>query len=616
MPDVTTRDIATRDVATRDVATRDINASGSTILYQWNGESVNAQTGDAMTPPSIGDAARNRMVLDWENRWVGVKAEELRIFGARRVENLNENSEDLTAGWSLAGSPAPTIDDADTVTFSSSAIQAIRKTIFTNDARDFVLTAEMRVESGTFAADAEVLLGAFGNLTPNDSHIGNEITSEWQRFECSFTTTSTGNTTIQFRVAAVECVLGIRKVQLEDVTGQTNQNPSEYVSTGVLSSPYHGANVDGVKYFATENGNTVSSNVVTEATGDALTTIKGYMAEGAATELSGYSADLTNAAVSGNAFAAKNAVGLTGAPNEAFTITDSSAVSGERTHITKTITADGSTYYYVCRVKYNASPSSYPFINIYLSGGTTRYFGIVFDPSDGSYNILPAANQGSVVSVSRQGDFWTVIISATNNSTNTSARIQVYPAFNEDGSTTEDTSAQGSHVVASAELYKTNYSFSPILTTGGTTKTRLADTGATLPVTFPATEGSFQATVSKLFLDALASSQGLVTNDSSDAANFLYFPTTANALALTDGTNTDTATSVWSSVGESVVIKARWSGSDMQFFIDGMGQGSTTFDGDFNNSGSVTLFKSLTRGAAIKSLTIWSEDKGNSWGTE
>ncbi|MDQ5980482.1 MAG: hypothetical protein QG602_3459, partial [Verrucomicrobiota bacterium] len=35
--------------------------------------------------------------------------------------------------------------------------------------------------------------------------------------------------------------------------------------------PYHGACVDGVKYFATENGNTVASNVVTEATGAAIT---------------------------------------------------------------------------------------------------------------------------------------------------------------------------------------------------------------------------------------------------------------------------------------------------------------------------------------------------------
>jgi hypothetical protein len=45
------------------------------------------------------------------------------------------------------------------------------------------------------------------------------------------------------------------------------------VSRGELSYPYHGAGVDGVKYFPTTNGNTVSSNVVTEAPGVQLTGI-------------------------------------------------------------------------------------------------------------------------------------------------------------------------------------------------------------------------------------------------------------------------------------------------------------------------------------------------------
>ena len=42
-------------------------------------------------------------------------------------------------------------------------------------------------------------------------------------------------------------------IQFEDVTGQSIQTPAEYVSTNVLSSPYHGANVDWVKYFDTED---------------------------------------------------------------------------------------------------------------------------------------------------------------------------------------------------------------------------------------------------------------------------------------------------------------------------------------------------------------------------
>lgn len=41
--------------------------------------------------------------------------------------------------------------------------------------------------------------------------------------------------------------------QHEDVTGQSVQTAAEYVSTNVLTAtPFHGANVDGVKYFDTD----------------------------------------------------------------------------------------------------------------------------------------------------------------------------------------------------------------------------------------------------------------------------------------------------------------------------------------------------------------------------
>jgi hypothetical protein len=74
---------------------------------------------------------------------------------------------------------------------------------------------------------------------------------------------------------------------MEEATGQTNQNPSEYVSNGVLPFPYHGTGADGTKCFDTYNGNTVSNNVVTEATGQAIpdATLHGYLSEGVRTNL-------------------------------------------------------------------------------------------------------------------------------------------------------------------------------------------------------------------------------------------------------------------------------------------------------------------------------------------
>jgi hypothetical protein len=47
------------------------------------------------------------------------------------------------------------------------------------------------------------------------------------------------------------------ELMFENVTGQTNTNPSEYISVGVLTTPYHGANVDGVCYKITYNNNTI-----------------------------------------------------------------------------------------------------------------------------------------------------------------------------------------------------------------------------------------------------------------------------------------------------------------------------------------------------------------------
>ena len=59
-------------------------------------------------------------------------------------------------------------------------------------------------------------------------------------------------------------------MQLEDVTGQSIQTPSEYVSTNVLTTaPFHGSNVDGVKYFDT----TLTGAKIPEST------LKGFLCE-------------------------------------------------------------------------------------------------------------------------------------------------------------------------------------------------------------------------------------------------------------------------------------------------------------------------------------------------
>lgn len=59
------------------------------------------------------------------------------------------------------------------------------------------------------------------------------------------------------------------QAMVEDATGKANQNPSEYQKVDTANGFY------GFGYYATENGNTVTDNVVSESTGKALR--KSYM---------------------------------------------------------------------------------------------------------------------------------------------------------------------------------------------------------------------------------------------------------------------------------------------------------------------------------------------------
>lgn len=79
--------------------------------------------------------------------------------------------------------------------------------------------------------------------------------------------------------ALTEFTFQICAVMQQAVTDQTNKNPDDYVSVGLLSAPYHGLGADGAKAFVTTNANTVTDSIVTEADGILLGTIKGFLSE-------------------------------------------------------------------------------------------------------------------------------------------------------------------------------------------------------------------------------------------------------------------------------------------------------------------------------------------------
>jgi hypothetical protein len=87
---------------------------------------------------------------------------------------------------------------------------------------------------------------------------------------------SSDNSTYYFLIGLANTSAGnisyMSQPMLEVVSGRGpgGRVCSEYVSKGELASPFHGANVDGVKYFDTYNPNTVDSGGLVTDTGNVI----------------------------------------------------------------------------------------------------------------------------------------------------------------------------------------------------------------------------------------------------------------------------------------------------------------------------------------------------------
>ena len=279
----------------------DIPLTNSIIPRRWVGSVTYTRSGIAT-------------VTDHE--WVvrTVNSGEARFLGARRVQNMLWYSQDFTnAAWTKINSSV----SFDTITWPAWITGRVSKIVesaaltqhgistwasisnlqwntyissiyakawnrnfiqLLTSGSVWVQYANFNLTNGTFS-ESSAWVGAIVS-------VGNG----WYRCSIKYTSTSTN-------IALAYCMIGtslsdtryfwytgdgtsfvyIQAFQHEDVTGQSVQTAGEYVSTNVLTAtPYHGANVDWVKYFDTT------------LTGTQLTP-KWYHSEGASTNLFTYS---------------------------------------------------------------------------------------------------------------------------------------------------------------------------------------------------------------------------------------------------------------------------------------------------------------------------------------
>jgi len=201
--------------------------------------------------------ATTKSIVDFEGLYKTILSSEVGFSGARRVRNVLQGGSaksESSSGWTK-GAGTETFTDVSTGLPSGFATGF---SILTGAGSGGANGGAVLTVGKTYRSSCWIL-GAVGGeavYLTDSNNTGSTIavTTSWQRYTTTFTATST---IPQIGVSGAAKTITVTGVQWEDVTGQTNQAPSEYVSVGVLSAPFHGANVDGVKYFAYLNGNTV-----------------------------------------------------------------------------------------------------------------------------------------------------------------------------------------------------------------------------------------------------------------------------------------------------------------------------------------------------------------------
>ena len=299
---------------------------GSAIQRLFNSASFSAPLTHSLTlERGTGTATLTRATTatfkDHEGVLRTVPAGCARFTGARMVRNLQSTSSEPTSGWTAAGATPPTVtyttlDGTGAVSIAFPVVAAG----FVNSRVNGPTTSVSWVQNSTKIAYQCVLslsraltgtealtLYLSGTSSVDDVVVFNSgycPTSATDKSSIktfvnpSFTGTIGVYVYVSGAIVGSPVTLTLTQIQWEDITGRTDQTtPSEYVSVGVLSAPYHGAGVDGVKYFDTD----LSGNPI------AASTLKGYLSEPAATNLCLQSQDLATTWTNNNTTESVNA---------------------------------------------------------------------------------------------------------------------------------------------------------------------------------------------------------------------------------------------------------------------------------------------------------------------
>lgn len=545
-------------------------------------------------------------VQDFENVTRTALANEARFNGLRRVQNLiTGSSDDLNAaGWSKdnsgAGSAVPVVTSAyapgppalgtrvaSRVVLSSGATASAYSRIYQNRFGPSAVHTDSRTVwmRSTDGVSSYAVRFRDGNASTNSS-VNVTVTGAWQRFNVQSTTAASILAGFEIMLwqdaqpTSQTADLLIIGAQAENTTGQSNLNPGEDVSVGVLSTPWHGAGVDGVKYFTKLNGNTVAANVVTEGAGAALPgAVPVYLLnEPAATNLilrnetfnTGWVVDSSTVAVDSVAAPDGNMT-ADGIVPSAGTV-----ACGYRQDNIPTAAVS---YAYSTYVKNGTLGSNW--VRLSSLGGANAWF----DLSTGTKGSISGAATDSAIEALPNGWYRVTLVCPFTATATSSVYLYAAPANASSGSITGD------------GVKPAFYAWRPQLETGTRATSSIATT--TVAVTRPAdllqcsssalAGAAGSVVVKSVPLGPIPAGSRCVSGQTS-GTGVVYFPN-PTAISVFDGTTSSANQTITPTVGASMTVGAAWDASGMRTATAGVAGTLTAFDGDEGVGTTLTFFR-------------------------
>lgn len=572
------------------------------------------------TGTGAGANTRNseRYALNNEDLYFSVAALKTAWNGGRNVENLLTYSEDFAhADWitqnatkeGVVSGIGPNGEDAMEVSFTavdnSLLYQSVSPGVPANTT-EIIMSVFVRAKSGT----TQIRSGFYASALRITGDI--TVTEQWKRLSYAAIPIGSGATInvhiVRQNTSANAANVYMCNAQVENAAGRADTStPSEYVPTTTAAVQ---------EVYANENGNTVASNVVTEAAGAAMVTAPWFSGCPAATNACIHSRGYAEADwdVSKCAAPIADQVGISGVTNTAWTLTDdesNSAAAEDRCSQTLSIPDDSNTHVLKAWIKKTTGASTYPGIQLLYINGATVQCGVAIDTNNGTLTDRDA-KAPDAASIHSSGDFYIVCIAIANNGTgNISARIDLAPAVNANASGTWVYTTQGASIWGQAELHLNKTiaevrGLPPIFTEGSTVST-LADTQTFDAANWSETGGLLYCEVklsaSQTELNTLNTAFGIFSSTTGSAANQMSV-NASGQVASTDGAVSTVTTS---HDGEVLKIALAYSTAEsLKKLYLKVGSGSVVtdedaYDGSFGTD-AIEMFNAILTACEARDL--------------